>query len=139
MGYKGVDTTELILDGCRVPVAAHQMMVMAARNKDAGRQSDLEAGMAKYLARTRARRHTPGRRSSTCPGASGCASTYWHPVRSTSRASAAPRRTGLSATSTAPASAQPPSRSVTVAGAAAMANSGSQHFTFLGDDNHLDG
>jgi alkylation response protein AidB-like acyl-CoA dehydrogenase len=123
MGYKGVDTTELILDGCRVPadrvlgerpgrgfyqmmdgievgrvnvaargcgvaqrafelaaayaqqrrafgkpiaehqailfklaemgtkaVAAHQMMVMAARNKDAGRQSDLEAGMAKYLA-----------------------------------------------------------------------------------------
>jgi alkylation response protein AidB-like acyl-CoA dehydrogenase len=31
-------------------VAAHQMMVMAARNKDAGRQSDLEAGMAKYLA-----------------------------------------------------------------------------------------
>jgi alkylation response protein AidB-like acyl-CoA dehydrogenase len=123
MGYKGVDTTELILDGCRVPadrvlgerpgrgfyqmmdgievgrvnvaargagvaqrafelavgyaqqrhafgkpiaehqailfklaemgtktVAAHQMMVMAARHKDAGRQSDLEAGMAKYLA-----------------------------------------------------------------------------------------
>jgi alkylation response protein AidB-like acyl-CoA dehydrogenase len=123
MGYKGVDTTELILDGCRAPadrvlgmrpgrgfyqmmdgievgrvnvaargcgvaqrafelavsyaqqrrtfgkpiaehqailfklaemgtkaVAAHQMMVMAARNKDAGRQSDLEAGMAKYLA-----------------------------------------------------------------------------------------
>jgi alkylation response protein AidB-like acyl-CoA dehydrogenase len=123
MGYKGVDTTELILDGCRVPanrvlgelpgqgfyqmmdgievgrvnvaargcgvaqrafelaigyaqqresfgkpiakhqaiqfklaemgtkvVAAHQMMVMAARRKDAGAQSDLEAGMAKYLA-----------------------------------------------------------------------------------------
>ncbi len=123
MGYKGVDTTELILDGCWVPadrvlgelpgrgfyqmmdgievgrvnvaargcgvaqrafelaidyaqrrqsfgkpiaqhqailfklaemgtktVAAHQMMVMAARHKDAGRQSDLEAGMAKYLA-----------------------------------------------------------------------------------------
>ncbi len=123
MGYKGVDTTELILDGCRVPanrvlgeapgqgfyqmmdgievgrvnvaargcgvaqrafelaidyaqrrhafgkpiaehqaiafkladmgtktVAAHQMMVMAARRKDAGTQSDLEAGMAKYLA-----------------------------------------------------------------------------------------
>ena len=123
MGYKGVDTTELILDGCRVAadrvlgdqpgrgfyqmmdgievgrvnvaargcgvaqrafelaiayaqqrhafgkpiarhqaiefklaemgtktVAAHQMMVMAARSKDAGRQSDLEAGMAKYLA-----------------------------------------------------------------------------------------
>jgi alkylation response protein AidB-like acyl-CoA dehydrogenase len=123
MGYKGVDTTELILDGCQVPasrvlgelpgrgfyqmmdgievgrvnvaargcgvaqrafelaieyaqqrrtfgkpiaehqaiqfklaemgtkaVAAHQMMVMAARRKDAGEQSDLEAGMAKYLA-----------------------------------------------------------------------------------------
>jgi alkylation response protein AidB-like acyl-CoA dehydrogenase len=123
MGYKGVDTTELILDGCRVPadrvlgqrpgrgfyqmmdgievgrvnvaargcgvaqrafelaigyaqrrrtfgkpiaehqailfklaematktVAAHQMMVLAARHKDAGLQSDLEAGMAKYLA-----------------------------------------------------------------------------------------
>jgi alkylation response protein AidB-like acyl-CoA dehydrogenase len=123
MGYKGVDTTELILDGCRVPadrvlgelpgqgfyqmmdgievgrvnvaaracgvgqrafelairyaqqrqtfgrpiakhqaiefklaemgtkvVAAHQMMVMAARRKDSGEQSDLEAGMAKYLA-----------------------------------------------------------------------------------------
>jgi alkylation response protein AidB-like acyl-CoA dehydrogenase len=123
MGYKGVDTTELILDDCRVPagrvlgerpgrgfyqlmdgievgrvnvaargcgvaqrafelaisyaqqrhafgkpiarhqaiefklaemgtkiVAAHQMMVMAARRKDAGNQSDLEAGMAKYLA-----------------------------------------------------------------------------------------
>ena len=31
-------------------VAAHQMMVMAARRKDEGRQSDLEAGMAKYLA-----------------------------------------------------------------------------------------
>jgi len=31
-------------------VAAHQMVVMAARYKDAGRQSDLEAGMAKYLA-----------------------------------------------------------------------------------------
>jgi alkylation response protein AidB-like acyl-CoA dehydrogenase len=123
MGYKGVDTTELILDGCRVAghrvlgeapgrgfyqlmdgievgrvnvaargcgvalrafelavgyarsrrsfgkiigehqaisfklaemasktVAAHQMMVMAARRKDAGGQSDVEAGMAKYLA-----------------------------------------------------------------------------------------
>jgi alkylation response protein AidB-like acyl-CoA dehydrogenase len=123
MGYKGVDTTELLLDGCRVPAsrvlgespgqgfyqmmdgievgrvnvaargcgvalrafelaiayaqqrrsfgkpiaqhqavmfrlaematktaAAHQMMVMAARQKDAGSQSDLEAGMAKYLA-----------------------------------------------------------------------------------------
>jgi alkylation response protein AidB-like acyl-CoA dehydrogenase len=123
MGYKGVDTTELILDDCRVPaarvlgerpgqgfyqmmdgievgrvnvaaracgvahrafelaigyaqqrqafgkpiaqhqaiefklaemgtkvVAAHQMMVMAARRKDEGGQSDLEAGMAKYLA-----------------------------------------------------------------------------------------
>jgi alkylation response protein AidB-like acyl-CoA dehydrogenase len=31
-------------------VAAHQMMVMAARTKDAGRRNDLEAGMAKYLA-----------------------------------------------------------------------------------------
>src|SRR5260370_40249749 len=31
-------------------VAAHQMMVMAARRKDEGGQSDLEAGMAKYLA-----------------------------------------------------------------------------------------
>jgi len=123
MGYKGVDTTELILDECRVPagrvlgelpgqgfyqmmdgaevgrvnvaaracgvanrafelaisyaqqrqafgkpiaqhqaiefklaemgtkvVAAHQMMVMSARRKDEGEQSDLEAGMAKYLA-----------------------------------------------------------------------------------------
>jgi alkylation response protein AidB-like acyl-CoA dehydrogenase len=123
MGYKGVDTTELILDECRVPagqvlgeapgrgfyqmmdgievgrvnvaargcgvalrafelavryarsrrsfgkiigehqaitfklaematktVAAHQMMVMAARRKEAGGQSDVEAGMAKYLA-----------------------------------------------------------------------------------------
>jgi alkylation response protein AidB-like acyl-CoA dehydrogenase len=30
--------------------AAHQMMVMAARKKDAGRRNDLEAGMAKYLA-----------------------------------------------------------------------------------------
>jgi alkylation response protein AidB-like acyl-CoA dehydrogenase len=123
MGYKGVDTTELVLDGCRVPasrvlgelrgrgfyqmmdaielgrvnvaaracgvalrafelaiayaqrreafgkpiaqhqaiefklaemgtkvVAAHEMMVMAARRKDAGGQSDLQAGMAKYLA-----------------------------------------------------------------------------------------
>jgi alkylation response protein AidB-like acyl-CoA dehydrogenase len=123
MGYKGVDTTELILDDCRVPaarvlgrrpgrgfyqmmdgievgrvnvaaracgvahrafelaigyaqqrqafgkpiaqhqaiefklaemgtkvVAAHQMMVMAARRKDSGGQADLEAGMAKYLA-----------------------------------------------------------------------------------------
>jgi alkylation response protein AidB-like acyl-CoA dehydrogenase len=123
LGYKGVDTTELILDDCRVPasrvlgeapgsgfyqlmdgievgrvnvaargcgvalrafelavgyarqrhtfgkiigehqaitfklaemstkvVAAHQMMVMAARRKAAGGQSDVEAGMAKYLA-----------------------------------------------------------------------------------------
>jgi len=123
MGYKGVDTTELVLDGVRVPAgrvlggapgrgfyqmmdgvevgrvnvaargcgvalrafelgidyaqrrhtfgkpiaehqaiafklaematkveAAHQMMVMAARTKDAGRRNDLEAGMAKYLA-----------------------------------------------------------------------------------------
>jgi alkylation response protein AidB-like acyl-CoA dehydrogenase len=123
MGYKGVDTTELVLDGCRVSadrvlgerpgrgfyqmmdgievgrvnvaargcgvaqrafelaigyaqqrrafgkpiarhqailfklaematktVAAHQMMVLAARHKDAGQQSDLQAGMAKYLA-----------------------------------------------------------------------------------------
>jgi alkylation response protein AidB-like acyl-CoA dehydrogenase len=31
-------------------VAAHQMMVLAARRKDAGGQSDVEAGMAKYLA-----------------------------------------------------------------------------------------
>jgi alkylation response protein AidB-like acyl-CoA dehydrogenase len=31
-------------------VAAHQMMVMAARRKDSGGQADLEAGMAKYLA-----------------------------------------------------------------------------------------
>jgi len=31
-------------------VAAHQMMVMLARRKDEGEQSDLEAGMAKYLA-----------------------------------------------------------------------------------------
>ena len=30
--------------------AAHQMMVMAARTKDAGQRNDLEAGMAKYLA-----------------------------------------------------------------------------------------
>ncbi|HEX4656695.1 MAG TPA: acyl-CoA dehydrogenase family protein [Streptosporangiaceae bacterium] len=123
MGYRGVDTTELVLDDCRIPasrvlggapgcgfyqmmdgievgrvnvaargcgvahrafelaigyartretfgkpiaehqaitfklaematktVAAHQMMVMAARRKDAGGQTDLEAGMAKYLA-----------------------------------------------------------------------------------------
>jgi len=123
MGYKGVDTTELVLDECRVPaqrvlgelpgqgfyqmmdgvevgrvnvaaracgvanrafelaigyaqqrqafgkpiaqhqaiefklaemgtkvVAAHQMMLMSARRKDEGEQSDLEAGMAKYLA-----------------------------------------------------------------------------------------
>jgi alkylation response protein AidB-like acyl-CoA dehydrogenase len=123
MGYKGVDTTELILDGARVPAnrvlgeqpgrgfaqmmdgvevgrvnvaaracgialrafelgiayaqqrstfgkpiaqhqaiqfklaemavkveAAHQMMVRAARVKDAGQRNDLEAGMAKYLA-----------------------------------------------------------------------------------------
>jgi alkylation response protein AidB-like acyl-CoA dehydrogenase len=123
MGYKGVDTTELLLDECRVPsgrvlgrlpgrgfyqmmdgievgrvnvaarscgvaqrafelairyaqqrqtfgkpiaqhqaiqfklaematkvVAAHQMMVMSARRKDAATQTDLEAGMAKYLA-----------------------------------------------------------------------------------------
>ena len=123
MGYKGVDTTELVLDEVRVPAglvlggqpgrgfaqmmdgvevgrvnvaaracgiavrafelgiayaqqrstfgkpiaqhqaiqfklaematkveAAHQMMVRAARVKDAGRRNDLEAGMAKYLA-----------------------------------------------------------------------------------------
>jgi alkylation response protein AidB-like acyl-CoA dehydrogenase len=31
-------------------VAARQMMVMSARRKDQGGQSDLEAGMAKYLA-----------------------------------------------------------------------------------------
>jgi alkylation response protein AidB-like acyl-CoA dehydrogenase len=31
-------------------VAAHQVMVMAARKKDAGGRSDVEAGMAKYLA-----------------------------------------------------------------------------------------
>jgi alkylation response protein AidB-like acyl-CoA dehydrogenase len=30
--------------------AAHQMMIMAARTKDAGERNDLEAGMAKYLA-----------------------------------------------------------------------------------------
>jgi hypothetical protein len=30
--------------------AAHQMMVKAARTKDAGQRNDLEAGMAKYLA-----------------------------------------------------------------------------------------
>jgi alkylation response protein AidB-like acyl-CoA dehydrogenase len=30
--------------------AAHQMMVMAARRKDAGYRNDLEAGMAKYIA-----------------------------------------------------------------------------------------
>jgi len=30
--------------------AAHQMMVMAARKKDAGERNDLESGMAKYLA-----------------------------------------------------------------------------------------
>ena len=30
--------------------ASHQMMVMAARKKDAGARNDLEAGMAKYLA-----------------------------------------------------------------------------------------
>ena len=123
MGYKGVDTTELVLDECRIPgrrvlgeqpgrgfyqlmdgievgrvnvaargcgvahrafelglgyartrqafghpiaehqaitfklaematkvVAAHQTMVLAARRKDAGGQTDVEAGMAKYLA-----------------------------------------------------------------------------------------
>jgi alkylation response protein AidB-like acyl-CoA dehydrogenase len=123
LGYKGVDTTELLLDECRVPAsrvlghapgrgfyqmmdgielgrvnvaargcgvahrafelavryarsrrsfgkiigehqaitfklaematkvtAAHQLMVMAARRKAAGGQSDVEAGMAKYLA-----------------------------------------------------------------------------------------
>ena len=123
MGYRGVDTTEMVFDDCRVPgravlggipgrgfyqfmdgielgrvnvaargcgvacrafelavgyartrttfgkpiaehqaitfklaemasktVAAHQVMVMAARKKDAGGQSDVEAGMAKYLA-----------------------------------------------------------------------------------------
>lgn len=122
MGYHGVDTTELLLDDCRVPASmvlgekpgsgfyqlmdgielgrvnvaargcgvalrafelgvryarqretfgkpigehqaigfklaematkvtsAHQMMVMAARRKEAGGQSDVEAGMAKYL------------------------------------------------------------------------------------------
>jgi alkylation response protein AidB-like acyl-CoA dehydrogenase len=31
-------------------VAAHQMMAMAARRKAAGGQSDVEAGMVKYLA-----------------------------------------------------------------------------------------
>ena len=123
MGYKGVDTTELVMDGLRLPAdrvlggepgkgfyqmmdgvevgrvnvaaracgvamrafelgidyaqqrhafgkqiaehqavqfrladmavkveAAHQMMVKAARTKDAGERNDLEAGMAKYLA-----------------------------------------------------------------------------------------
>jgi alkylation response protein AidB-like acyl-CoA dehydrogenase len=103
MGYKGVDTTELIMEGLRLPTdsvlggnpgkgfyqmmdgvevgrvnetretfgkkisehqavlfrlaematkveAAHQMMVLAARKKDAGERNDLEAGMAKYLA-----------------------------------------------------------------------------------------
>jgi alkylation response protein AidB-like acyl-CoA dehydrogenase len=30
--------------------AAHQMMVMAAKKKDAGLRNDLESGMAKYLA-----------------------------------------------------------------------------------------
>jgi alkylation response protein AidB-like acyl-CoA dehydrogenase len=123
MGYKGIDTTEMVLDDCRVPaarvlgeqpgrgfyqmmdgievgrvnvaaracgvahrafelaigyaqqrqafgkpiaqhqaiefklaemgtkvVAAHQMMVLAARRKESGGQADLEAGMAKYLA-----------------------------------------------------------------------------------------
>jgi alkylation response protein AidB-like acyl-CoA dehydrogenase len=123
MGYKGVDTTELVLDGLEMPAdtilggvpgqgfyqmmdgvevgrvnvaargcgvawrafelgiayaqqretfgkriaehqavlfrlaemgtkieAAHQMMVKAARTKDAGERNDLEAGMAKYLA-----------------------------------------------------------------------------------------
>ena len=68
MGYKGVDTTELILDECAVPAARvlgerpgqgfYQMMDgievgrvnVAARAKDEGRQSDLQAGMAKYLA-----------------------------------------------------------------------------------------
>ncbi len=30
--------------------ASHQMMVMAARQKDSGKRNDLEAGMAKYLA-----------------------------------------------------------------------------------------
>jgi len=30
--------------------AAHQMMTMAAKKKDAGERNDLEAGMAKYLA-----------------------------------------------------------------------------------------
>jgi alkylation response protein AidB-like acyl-CoA dehydrogenase len=123
MGYRGVDTTEMVFDDCRVPatavlggavgrgfyqfmdgielgrvnvaargcgvacrafelavdyartretfgkpiaehqavsfklaematktVAAHQVMVLAARRKDAGGQSDVEAGMAKYLA-----------------------------------------------------------------------------------------
>jgi alkylation response protein AidB-like acyl-CoA dehydrogenase len=123
MGYKGIDTTELFLDNCRVPanrvlgehpgqgfyqlmdgievgrvnvsaracgvalrafelaivyaqqrktfgkpiaqhqaiqfklaematkvVAAHQVMILAARRKDQGEKSDVEAGMAKYLA-----------------------------------------------------------------------------------------
>jgi alkylation response protein AidB-like acyl-CoA dehydrogenase len=31
-------------------VAAHQMMVLAARRKDEGGQTDVEAGMAKYFA-----------------------------------------------------------------------------------------
>ena len=31
-------------------VAAHPLMVLAARREDKGEQSDLEAGMAKYLA-----------------------------------------------------------------------------------------
>ena len=30
--------------------AAHEMMVKAARKKDAGERNDMEAGMAKYLA-----------------------------------------------------------------------------------------
>ena len=38
------------------------------------------------------------------------ASTYWQSVRATSLAIALPRRAGLSATSTAPAKAHPPSR-----------------------------
>jgi len=70
MGYKGVDTTELILDECRVPASwvlggddnagrgFYQLMDgievgrvnVAARRKDEGGQTDVEAGMAKYLA-----------------------------------------------------------------------------------------
>ena len=139
MGYKGVDTTELVMDGLRLPAtdilggepgkgfyqmmdgvevgrvnvaaracglsirafelgveyaqqrvtfgkpiiehqavsfrladmavkveAAHQMMVMAARKKDAGERNDMEAGMAKYLASaSTARRSSRTRSAST--------------------------------------------------------------------------